>query len=139
MKRPCPSDLHYNRANENRHTQTQAQIEADTGLCVQKASQSKGAQDKLLLKNRALEQELQSLRDEIVAEQNLKFQDWSQNEQEVADLNSTIKRLTQDQLQLESAKSYYIGRLRLLADMKRERDFELQRHKAAAELCESLE
>jgi len=42
----------------------------------------------------------------------------------MADKTQTIRRLTEDQLQLESTKVYFNGRLRLQSDLEEELNFE---------------
>jgi len=43
----------------------------------------------------------------------MKFNEWTVFEQTMAERTQTIRRLTEDQLQLESTKVYFKGRLRL--------------------------
>jgi hypothetical protein len=53
-------------------------------------------------------------------EQSLKFKEWTENEQIIIERNNTIKKLTEDQLQIESAKVYYLGRMRVQKDLEEE-------------------
>ena len=56
----------------------------------------------------------------MAEEQSLKFKEWTENEAKLVDKNQTIKRLTQDQLQMESTKVYYCSRMRLQVDLEAE-------------------
>jgi len=57
---------------------------------------------------------------QVAEEQSLKFREWTENEYVILERNTTIKKLTEDQLQLESTKVYYLGRMRLQEDLEQE-------------------
>ncbi len=81
---------------------------------------------------------MHELRQQLTKEQSMKFNEWTVFEQTMAERTQTIRRLTEDQLQLESTKVYFKGRLRLQADLEDELSFEESRCAALNEQSNAL-